>query len=378
MKIGILTFHCAINYGAVLQTYAMQEYLKGIGHEVRVADYRPDYLLAPYRLFPKGQNAGKPLPVRLRAWLRALCALPLRWRRRRKFRQFAQRRLHLLRFDPQGQNPDFDALVFGSDQIWNPRITGRFDKIYFGHFPAAEGTRRIAYAASAGSVDNIVPQAGRFFCLLRHYSSVSVREKSLAGYIRAARPDMHVPTVADPVLLAGPSVFEGIALRRAVRKPYLLLFCLHAGDLKALRPHAESIARQRGLTIVEMASMSESLRKPRQRNTESPEGFVSLLRHADYVVTSSFHGTAFAILFKKDFNAYSLQPSASERMADMLSLLGLSGRLIAESKPYRTGHISYGEADARLALLRKESATYLEKALSSPHKAPCPSHAYLS
>lgn len=366
MKIGILTFHCAINYGAVLQTYAMQEYLQSLGHEVCVIDYRPEYLLAPYRPSLKIPNAGKPLPVRLQMWLHALCAFPIRWRRKRKFRQFTQKRLHLQHFNPQDPNPGFDAFVFGSDQIWNPHLTERLDKVYFGHFPAAKGTRRIAYAASAGSVNNIMPHENLFFHLLQHYTSVSVREKSLAEYIRTTRPDIHVPTVADPVLLAGASVFESLTSGRAIRKPYLLMFCLFANELKFLRPHAEAIARQRNLKIVEMASMSESLRKPRQRHTESPEGFVSLLQHADYVVTSSFHGTAFAILLKKDFNAYSLIPSASERMTDLLSSLGLSDRLIAEGKPYSTDYIDYGETVTHLALLHKESAAYIEKALSHP------------
>ena len=146
MKIGILTFHCAHNYGAVLQCYALQEVLKGMGHTVEVMDYRPSYLKAPYDIvsFRRIQSRN---PIRLmKGMISEFLSLPERIIRHKGFDRFIKEQLCL---SAPGIPSDCDAYVMGSDQIWNPGITQGFDGVYFGYLPFPKGHRSyIAYAAS--------------------------------------------------------------------------------------------------------------------------------------------------------------------------------------------------------------------------------------
>ena len=109
MRIGILTFHCAINYGAVLQTYALQEYLKGLGHDVYVLDYRPSYLLNPYKTFIWKWLADKSLVENVKSLLRCLLITPIKIKRKLYFRKFTRKYLNLYSFYPE--RIDFDAIV---------------------------------------------------------------------------------------------------------------------------------------------------------------------------------------------------------------------------------------------------------------------------
>lgn len=119
MRIGILTFHYACNYGAMLQTYATQEFLRSMGHDVCVVDYRNKAVEEGYAAWNFKIDLLKTLP---RAFSRAM--------RNSRFRHFMKECLVLSK-DPFDS---FDVLLFGSDQIWNEMITGGFDKIYWGDF----------------------------------------------------------------------------------------------------------------------------------------------------------------------------------------------------------------------------------------------------
>ena len=132
MRIGILTFHYACNYGAMLQTYATQEFLRSMGHDVCVVDYRNKSVEEGYAAWNFKIDLLKTLP---RAFSRAM--------RNSRFRHFMKECLVLSK-DPFDS---FDVLLFGSDQIWNEIITGGFDKIYWGDFTTK--ARKVAWAASA-------------------------------------------------------------------------------------------------------------------------------------------------------------------------------------------------------------------------------------
>ena len=146
MRIGILTFHCAHNYGAMLQCYALQEYLKGRGDEVYVIDYRPDYLTHPYKKHKLSHWLSKD-PLRT---LKRLLSEPFLLKKRGKrwdgFDNFMRMKLNLYPYDMSSDYSNFDWLLFGSDQIWSSRLTGgRFDPVFFGQ---GVNCRKATYAAS--------------------------------------------------------------------------------------------------------------------------------------------------------------------------------------------------------------------------------------
>lgn len=361
MKIGILTFHCAINYGAVLQAYGLQETLKSMGHEVSIIDYRPNYLLRPYRLFFPEAFKGHGLLVNIRFFIRELLAIPIRYKRRCAFNRFIERYLHLEHLDVQSEDNDFDCFVFGSDQIWNPQITGG-DPIFFGDAPCFKGKKMLTYAASAGSVTSlkeidIEQLKGR----LSNLSALSVREKSLSDCL-SEELQLENQLVVDPVLLAGKNIYQEIASNKKSKKPYLLFFSLWKND------EALHIARKKavleGLELVEMYSMVESIKDRKTLQCLTPNKFIGLFKDASYVVSTSFHGTVFSILFHKPFICVGHNFGKS-RFHSLLDMLGMQDVLvdISNINEYVEKEIDWEYVDNVLAQKREEAFSFLNQAL---------------
>ena len=339
MKIGIFTFHCAHNYGAILQAFALQEYIRDLGHDVYIIDYRPKYLTDLYKVF----NFSKCTNVR--NFIREFLTMPIRIKRAVNFRRFVHRRLRLYELDLSDEYNDFDAFIYGSDQIWNPTITNGFDDVYFGKVPATTGKRLIAYAASVGSI-NQLRDADKVYLknALSRFSVLSVRESDLQLFLKGLGIDSQC--VCDPVLLAGREVFDRICGNSPTSlKGYLLLFQLEIIN-EAIRKDAKSMAVSRGLNIVEVISRRETFSRSILQ-TLSPESFLSCLRSASYILTTSFHGTVFSLLYSKQFNTIKTSDAVDARAKEILSYLGLENRLIMSGN-YDDGSISYDDVDKRL------------------------------
>lgn len=328
MKIGILTFHCAINYGAVLQAYALQEYLNSIGHNAYIIDYRPNYLLHPYRIF-RWEEVPKSHKERIRWFVRELMVIPIRLKRKIGFRKFVNTYLNLHQLDLCKSNNDFDAFVFGSDQIWNEQLTNGYDRYFWGDFPAAKGKKLIAYAASMG--DNL-PDLGDSEIIkkrLEKFDLIGVREQALLDYLDFS--NIKCLKVVDPVFLGGNNVFNELVIpaKQVVNCSYLLMFTL--GRDEYVLPIAEHIASLLGLQIIEVISSNESIALKNKRQCLNPLDFLSYLRNASYVVTSSFHGTAFSILFEKDFTVVKPNNAKAHRIESLLEIANLTSRLVCNN-----------------------------------------------
>lgn len=362
MKIGILTFHCAINYGAVLQAYGLQEILKSMGHEVYVIDYRPEYLKRPYRLFFPDAVKGHGILGNIRFFVRELLALPIRYKRRCAFNGFINKYLHLANLDIQSEDNDFDCFVFGSDQIWNPQIT-EGDPVFFGDAPCFKGKKMVAYAASAGSVDALKEiDKVQLKAWLSKFSALSVREKSLSHYL-SEELQLENQLVIDPVLLAGKDVYQEIATSHKPKKNYLLFFSLWKND-EALHIAKEK-AISEGLELVEMYSMVESVKDRKILQCLTPNQFITLFKEASYVVSNSFHGTAFSILFHKPFICIG-HNFAKSRFYSLLDMLRLQDRLVdvANQKKLDFTNINWESVDKILSCKINESILFIENALN--------------
>lgn len=362
MKIGILTFHCAINYGAVLQAYGLQETLKSMGHEVYIIDYRPEYLKRPYRLFFPEAVKGHGILGNIRFFIRELLAFPIRYKRRCAFNRFIEKHLHLKYLDIQSEDNDFDCFVFGSDQIWNPQIT-EGDPVFFGDAPCFKGKKMLAYAASAGSVAalkeiDIEQLKG---CLSR-FEALSVREKSLLHYL-SEELQLKNQLVVDPVLLTGKDLYQEITSCKKYEKPYLLFFSLGNND------EALYIARKKavleGLELVEMYCMTESIKDRKVLQFLSPNEFISVLQKASYVVSTSFHGTVFSIIFHKPFICVGHNFGKS-RFQSLLDMLGLQDRLVdaTDRTMFEFNKINWNSVDEILSRKREEAFAFLQNSLN--------------
>ena len=270
MKAGILTFHSADSYGAVLQARALVEVLRSLGHDASVIDYAPAYLTKPYRLW---RNDWWKHPVGTAKNLANSFAVA---RRRRGFQAFREG-MHLTPFPPEG----LDAVIIGSDQVWNRHLNGG-ELLWFAQDPVFDHTRNIAYAASTGSVP--LPEGVDF----GRFHRLSVREPRLQAEL-AAR-GFASTLVLDPVLLAGKEVLDALADPCPVKGRYVVAYEVIDN------PQVMEIASRFGLPVVRIAS------NPRLsgRKQYVPGEFISLIRGAEHVVASSFHAVAVAKLYGVD------------------------------------------------------------------------------
>lgn len=328
MKVGILTFHRPANYGAVLQAYGLLTVLQRLGHEAYVIDYSQDYILRLYKAVRiKSFGQWFRLALHPRTFIHEIMCTYKRSRRNRAFADFRRRKLRLI----QPEETDMmDALVVGSDQVWNMEMTGG-DKSYF--LPdAGFGQLKIAYAASAGQCTSLeTTLCGDILRLISEFDAVSVRETSLGTFLKG-RLHMDFPTVLDPTLLAGREVFQNLVSRRYIpKKKYLLSFSLTKSDVQ--ESFARVVAREAGIPhVITLVGMNE-FRENRDKVCKAEvEQFVSLVAGASFVVTSSFHGTAFSILFRKPFITVGRSESHVSRMKSLLEMLGLSGNLVYEAE----------------------------------------------
>lgn len=374
MKIGILTFHCAHNYGAVLQAYALQEYLKSCGHQVEIIDYRPDYLVRGYKAFPfpSLRNVsllrkvkrlaywGLTLPWRIKAF-------PVKLQRRKGFEKFINEKMNLSepRFTEGESVPaeKYDAIIFGSDQIWSPRHTNGGDPVFLGNFSAPKGTLKIAYAASAGAASATLGENPIFADALKNFDAIGVRESNLAESLQP-RTDLKIETVLDPTLLVDRSVWDKIAYsnKPRIREKYVLVYQV-AYNPEADRI-AEELAEQIGAKIVSIWAGYKldqgSIKK------ETPEQFVAWFKNATCVVTTSFHGTAFALINEIPVYYVSNGSATENRPKQILGALGLEDRVIAHHSHPKFSDIDYSNVD--LAKLQSASREFLSRHLkSNPH-----------
>ena len=359
MKIGILTFHCAVNYGAVLQAFALKEYLKGLGHDVYIVDYRPKYLLSPYRVF-RWDIWPKPIKDKIRHLFRELFIAPIRWKRRKVFFQFIDKYLNPYKLDLNDRLNDFDMFIFGSDQIWNKKITDGYDLVYFGDFPAAKQKKLIAYAASMGDNAPDIVDSEFLKSKFKFFDKVGVREEATTVVFNSwGITSAHV---VDPVLLLGASGFRRLIINSAPKRAYLLLFTLRREDYAV--PISRMIASSFGLDVIEIVSHKESVRNKNLKQSLSPLEFISYFYNASYVVTSSFHGTVFSILFEKDFITVKHKNIQMDRMESLLKSLGLLNRLISDDAvDFEKAPIDYNSVNHKCSQLRDESILFLDNVL---------------
>lgn len=359
MKIGILTFHCAANFGAVLQAYGLQESLKKLGHKVCILDYRPKYLLTPYRNWnyrphKKGFNIIKEV-------IRASMIYPSRKHRNYEFQKFIHQFLQL---SPYNEIINLDAIIVGSDQVWNPIITGgRPDDVYL-LANASDNQLKVSYAASVGNLRYITTSFNDDIKKkLRRFNHISVRETELEYFFRNKKIK-DATTVLDPVLLAGKETFENIVDNHlAPSEPYLFYFSLQANPV--IEKYAQKIANSRGLKIISMCSMDDSPLKKSFISSGNPIEFLSLIKNASFVVSNSFHGTAFAILFNKDFVSAWTDKAQSSRARLLLASLGLTNRLVLTGRHNSTkiSTIDFKKVNHNLQKMREYSYTFINQAI---------------
>lgn len=356
MKIGILTFHRAYNYGAILQAYALRKVIVDAGYDCEIIDYRPDIMEKQYHSFLSGSS--------LKNIIQGLMSYPWSKNRTKKFKNFISNNLPISyqRYTKENANlmaDNYDYIVVGSDQVWYPRLTGN-DEVYFLH-NIGENRQKISYAASMGNACFDEKVLKKYCNDINDFSKISVRERSLFEILNNIGIDCKL--VPDPTILLTNNVWNALCQNVSVhkKKQYILLY--NVGKPKGLYEYAHSLANNTGLPILMICSEVRKEKRVTQLLDCGVEEFLYFIQSAQYVVTNSFHCTVFSLLFHKKFIVETSGNSGvNNRISDLLDTVDLKSRDIKTMSVENIDMvIDWDKIDHAVQCMRLEGIQYLQQ-----------------
>ena len=375
MNIAIITYSCAFNYGAMLQTYGLYSYLKESGHTPTVIDYIPE------RYNIDSPDYADKAMSRTRLWKYFPVLKPL-WKRirlsemktnRSIFRSFLEKNVHLTKRyysldELQASPPCADIYITGSDQVWNSDFiwSGVIDEPYYLAF-LPDSIPKISYASSFGK--NRLKEEERNVTqkYLAKYKSLSVRESS--GLSILSNLGLLAAEVADPTILAGPETFRKLVLDKTPQKPFMILFLITYKDY--IHDMCREVAEKNGvelITIIPDVYQGKKCRSSDKLVLPTVEEWIGYFKEASYVVTDSFHATAFSIMFERQFSTCTAA-GYNGRITNILKKVGLEERSLIEiNKEALDRHINipidFEKPMEKLRKWQKESREWLDNSIT--------------
>ena len=370
--IGIITIHKINNYGSVFQAYALQKACEDLGYKTEIIDYNyPNSFHTPNKY--ANIEDSQPNEPRLIKMFYALDLI----KQHKGISRFVSNFENLS--SKQYNHPDelfsdaphYDVYITGSDQLWNPRHCNG-DPAFMLHF-APDNALKISYAASVGT--NAIPEElkPQYKALLSRYAHISVRENTGIQVVKeVAEKDATV--VLDPTLLLNRDQWNKMAAtKRQFKKKYILCYFLNYtfNAFPYVDQLAEYMQKQTGYEIVRVARPPHKLGLPHThfRVGASPEEFLALVRDAEMVLTTSFHGTAFAVNYGKPvFTVVQDKNASDSRQVSLMHNLGLDDKILSikDAMPDKNS-FAYDEKSEqeRLETLRLQSINYLKQVLKN-------------
>lgn len=360
MRIAILTFHKAVNCGAVLQAWALRVALERMGHQVEFFDCTGE----EKRWLTQLPRCGVGLMAALKLALMDLMSIPIKDIVFRRYRKFQMRHLPDRACSSVEIKRRYDLLVVGSDQVWNFDLIGSGAEFFLGEALPAD-VRKITYAISLGDIKLPEDRKGRLREAMMRFSALSVREPSAREQLRQLTAQQ-IAVVLDPTLLLDARDYGKIEEGRKVSGDYLFLYTVYAKPF--FIKTAKELAKRLGVKCVITACYCYSWHyafKGVQLGV-SPDRLVRYVRNAKYVLAASFHGTVLGAVFEKPLlslresvDALESRPAAflrqmgcAERLVNpTISLDEMQNRLLAPSPMYAE----------RIKPLREESLAWLAK-----------------
>lgn len=365
MKIGILTQPLANNYGGLLQNFALQYVLKGLGHT-------PVTINMPYALLEENRD-----------WVRCVwrCVKRLRGDKSILFlnsnkqlnffntpgerqRTFIQKHINVTELSGGGfeefiNTNGLDAVIVGSDQVWRKAFSPDLPVYFLRDVP--DNVKRIAYAASFGTDKSDIPveEIPYYKSLAQRINYISVREKSGLDICKTLF-DRDAELVLDPTLLLNKEDYLSVIDQETMGDPDVLaVYLLDRNQVSDAI--VDSVCRTMGLKPVYIGI-------PTKKGFPSIESWLSTISKARFVITDSFHGTAFSVIFQKQFLTLSNSGRGNSRMETLLDIINLKGRMIhANNSGFAVENLSAVDYDAvnkSLDKMKDASISYLLTALS--------------
>ena len=352
-----ITYDHTVNYGSCLQAYALQKVITSMNLS---DDETCSYMIIPIR-------AMKDWPVKMT--LAKLILFPIISFHRTQFETFEKQHMHYASIRSRDELPSLnqtvDAFICGSDVIWNSDLNFNLDS-----FPLDFARKyKFSYAASFGKSAIDIHTIEKVKEHLTSFDSISVREAAGLTIIKQII-DKPVKVVCDPVLLMEKTEWEKYIPPQKGNERYIFVYITHLS--KTVQEQLERLKKETGYKIIHAAYGPKQAIKLRLFQVQTPERWLQLLHDADYVVTNSFHATAFSVLFhKKFFTVVNGDKAAgiNVRMNDFLSSVGLGDRILS-SVPEKLdlSEIDYTIVDEKISSMREESLAFLRENLEAAYK----------
>lgn len=358
MKIGILTFHRAHNYGAVLQCYALQETLKGMGHDVEVIDYRQKWTEEVYKPFSL-------LVMRIRyrsikSMIKYFLTFPGRLYKSKKakahYESFRAKFLSISNKYEYNKELYYDVCIVGSDQLWGMScLGGQLDDVYLGYFKVQSGCKKVAYAISSNTMSiDYLAHHSKLLPSLQNFSKLSFRESSVIERINKYSGFKYTQCI-DPTLLADREVWDPMISDIWAKKKYVACYRARGNGNSgfSLEQTAYTLAAEHGWDVIDLSSQ-----------TMRVEDFISIIAHAQYIVTTSFHATVFSLIFNRPLATYLLHDGHDSRYEDLLKKIDCAMFLHeVTASPRIYTDIDWPQIMKNLEKLKSDSIHYLKEAL---------------
>lgn len=331
-KIEVITLHRIVNYGSVLQAYATQKVLENKDCEVEFVDYYPErmHLFGMLkRIKEKSPKFEKSFILRTIA---RIVMFPSYIKRFYVFKKFIKTRLNLSKnvykteIQLKENPPIADYYCTGSDQVWNTGWNEKIDYPFFLDF-APEGKIRFSYAASFGKGKLEDWEKAETKKLLEKYSALSMREQSGVEIVNDLGIQNSI-NVLDPTLLLNNEDWSKVASNKYENDKYILVYNLNRN--KNIDKYVENLSKEKKLKVYYISyCLHEFYKKGKMKCNVKVEDFLSLIKNAQYVVTDSFHATAFSINFNTQFMIV-FPEKYSTRVENILKITGLESRIVKD------------------------------------------------
>ena len=363
MKIGIFTFF-QTNYGAVLQAFALQHYLQQQPDtDVEVIDFTTPNHLLEHKVFRKQKTRN---PIKLFAYyfftILRYKQLKTRINRTWEFKQryFKYTRRYSTVDDVLNNHPQKDIYITGSDQVFNPNA--RYVPVYYLDFDKGN-SKKVAYAPSFGISQFTKEIAQKISHYINDFDFLSCRESAGAEYL-SMLTGKSIPVVVDPVLLISEADWNKVAVKPEYNKNYILIYDLNG--VNNLIKIAKNIQKSTGLPVVCLTGNRMKIYPvDKQIYDAGPAEFVGWIKHASYVVTDSFHGTMFSLIFKKQFFTFIALEQTSSRIRNILEKVDLSNRIVTRNTLDNFDFEKYDEInEVNFGNIVNDSKSYITQFLS--------------
>jgi len=346
MKIGVITIEQVGNYGAELQCYATQKVLQNIGCDAEIIDYcyYKDYKYKDSKMsdpfVPMTFKEGIFYVLKYRIVNRFVDKVLLLFnsniaRRNSRFAAFhaentKMSRKYMSMPELYEASMDYDVFVTGSDQVWNPCAQSSIEP-YFLTF-APNSAKKISFAASFGVLEIGSSLRERYKGYLSKYDFISVREQNACDMVKQL-VGKDAECVLDPTLLLTKDEWMKVARQYDnVPERYVLVYTLF--ESPAIFSLAKKVAKEKGISVLRITKRAyfvSHIEGISNISDAGPAEFISLIAGADYIITDSFHGTAFSVNFGIPFSTVvSSKNKSNSRMDSLLNIVGLSERLITD------------------------------------------------